>query len=272
MHDSSLHKRLFFAFEVDAPWPAEMPRGRMLQEGERHLTVAFLGNSDYGQLEPLLKGIPLPPFKVGLAGEFDNIVFLPQGHPRVAAYHVSWMDQSSALADYSRILIDWLKSHGFNPDDRKEFLPHVTLCRAPFDSHAWREAFQPLPAVIKNLHLYESMGQLRCRPLWTYPLQIPFEEIEHTADIAFRIRGETTSQIFSHALTALAFKSPEMIKFKQGSTCSSIHTIDDIVIELNRIISRTDAAVGCSFKAVSFHGKIEKGPSGTLTWEMIVDV
>ena len=57
--------------------------------------------------------------------------------------------------------------------------------------------------------------------------------------------------------------------FKQD--LRDINTIDDIVIELNRIISRTDSAVGCSYKAVSFHGQIEK-QADIFTWEMIVDV
>lgn len=264
------NKRLFFAFEVNAPWPKSLPKGRLLQEEQRHMTVAFLGQANYSKLLPFLPKIPLPPFKVGLTGEFDRLLFLPERHPRVAAWHVSWLDDGQLLAAYAHNLIDWLKGQNFNLDDRKEFLPHVTIGRAPFDFHAWRESFQKLPMLVRNLHLYESLGQLHYQPIWTQHLHAPFEELEHTADIAFKVRGETVSQIFLHAAAALAFKYPEMLKFKKDNV--HISTIDDVIIELNRLISRTDATVGCPFKAVSFHGEIEQDPDETLTWEMIVDV
>ena len=36
-------KRLFFGFEVKAPWPQGLPKGRILKEDQRHITIAFLG-------------------------------------------------------------------------------------------------------------------------------------------------------------------------------------------------------------------------------------
>ncbi len=38
-------KRLFFGAEVSAPWPKELPQGRVLEEKARHLTLAFLGET-----------------------------------------------------------------------------------------------------------------------------------------------------------------------------------------------------------------------------------
>jgi 2'-5' RNA ligase len=265
-----VYRRLFFAFEVDAPWPRDIPQGRVLHEKQRHLTVAFLGNADYSQLKAFLEEIPLPSFNVGLAGEFDKIVFLPQEDPHVAAYHVSFFDETSFLTSYASLLVSWLKNKGFNPYDRGKLFPHVTFCRFPLDRLSWASKFHKLPMMVKNLHLYESVGHLRYQFLWTHPLLLPFEEMEHTADIAFKVRGETVYQIFINSFTALAFQSPEMINFKREDIL--IQTIDDIVIELNRIISHTDAQCGCSFKAVSFHGGIEQEENGILTWEMIVDV
>ena len=263
-------KRMFFAFEVSAPWPASYPHGRLLDERQRHLTAAFLGSADYAILQTILKEIPLPSFNIGMAGIFNQVIFLPKMHPRVAAWHVEWLDDALALQAYVRQLLDFLKARGFNPDDRGDFLPHVTICRSPFNFHEWRQAFQKLPMSIKVLHLYESLGDLQYRPLWSYPLMAPFEEIEHTADIAFKVRGKNVPQLFKHAFLALAYKHPELVKYRNIEW--SAETIEDVIIQLNAIVSKADADTGCPFKAVSFHGEIETQPDGTLTWEMIVDV
>lgn len=263
-------KRLFFAFEVSAPWPELLPKGRLLQKEERHLTVAFLGQTDYAKLHSLLPRIPLPPFKIGLVGEFDNVLLLPKRHPRVIAWHVHWLDREGLVSTYANALIDWLRNNGLTIDSHSEFLPHVTLCRAPFDGQSWRKTFASLPMMINKLHLYESLGQLRYKALWTHQLHAPFEEIEHTADIAFKICGENIPQILLNAMAALAFKCPEILKFHDARVITN--SIDDVIMELNRLISRVDSASGCSFKAVSFHGEIEHNQDHTLTWEMIIDV
>ncbi len=266
----SKNKRLFFAFEIDAPWPTSFPKGRLLQKEGRHLTVAFLGEVDYSLLEPLLSSIPLPSFKVSLAGQFDKIHFLPKRHPRVAAWEISWLDEEGSLLAYVQTLSAWLKEKDFRLSEHNEFLSHVTVSRAPFDYDGWRNSFQKLPVILKNLHLYESLGQLHYKPIWSHHLLPPFEEVEHTADVAFKIHGENVHQIYLHALTALAFKMPRLLEYAKEDT--SVTTVDDIIIQLNAIISRADTDVGCMFKAVSLHGEIQDQPDGSLLWEMIVDV
>lgn len=268
--DQEDQRRLFFAFEVAAPWPEKCPKGRLLQSDQRHMTAAFIGRSDYSILQPLLSAMPLPGFKVGFAGFFNRIVFLPKAHPRVVAWHVEWLDEASGVNAYVHVLTDWLKEHGFNPDERAEFLPHVTLCRSPFSFHEWRDAFHKLPMGLTALHLYESVGGLQYKSLWKHQLLPPFEEIEHTADIAFKVHGESVSQIYRHAFCALAWKYPEILKHKEESW--EVETVDDIVMKLNAITGKADAEAGCPFKAVSYHGEIQSCADGTLMWEMIVDV
>jgi 2'-5' RNA ligase len=263
-------KRLFFAFKVNMPWPSPLPHARLLDENVRHMTVAFLGQTDFSKLEPLLSTLPLPIFKVGQTGATDQILFLPERHPHVVAWHASDGNQMYSLANYAQQLIEWLLQHDFSPDTRHPFLPHITLGRAPFDRHAWQKAFVPLPLVVDSLHLFESQGQLHYQPVWSQFFKEPFLEIEHTADIAFHIRGESITQLFNNALTALAFKYPILLKF--NSEASQISDIDDIIMALNRIISLADSVVGCPFKAISYHGEIEKEADGVLHWEMIVDV
>lgn len=265
-------KRLFFAFTVNMPWPQSLPPARLLQEEERHMTVAFLGQADFSKLQPLLTTIPLPKFKVGQTAATDQVLFLPERHPHVVAWHASRKDQLNPLANYSRQLIEWLVSHGFSPDRRHAFLPHITIGRAPFNVHAWIRPFEPLPLVVESLHLFESLGQLRYRSLWSHTFIQPFLEIEHTADIAFQIRGESLKQVFDNAATALAFKYPALLKFRLNLETPDLNDINDIIIALNQIISRTDSAVGCPFKAISFHGEIENEADHVLSWEMIVDV
>lgn len=269
-------KRLFFAFKVNMPWPIALPTARLINEEARHMTVAFLGQTDFSRLQPLLSTIPLPSFKVGQTAATDQVIFLPEKHPHVVAWHVAETAQknTSNLANYSQLLINWLKQNGFFPDTRHPFLPHITLGRAPFRTNAWVKAFERLPLVVTSLHLFESLGQLQYKSMWSHNLEEPFIEIEHTADIAFQIRGESVHHLFQNALTALAFKYPALLKFKEKTIidATQISDIDDVIMALNQVISRTDAMLGCPFKAISFHGDIEKDPKGILHWEMIVDV
>jgi hypothetical protein len=47
--------------------------------------------------------------------------------------------------------------------------------------------------------------------------------------------------------------------------------IDEIVMQLNEIVSHADAELGCPFKAISYHGNLNK-KAAVWEWEMIVDV
>lgn len=267
-------KRVFFALEVQAPWPQPLPAGRRLDEKHRHMTVAFLGAVEYGILQPALAEIPKLPYAVGLTGIFDQCLFLPERHPRVVAWHVDWLEGKEQIAAYQQQLIAFLLERGFNPDARKEFLPHVTLSRAPFKPHPWKKRFERLPMMAGSLHLYESVGNLKYEPIWTQEVVPPFNEIEHTADVAFQIHGKSLQQIQLHALVALAFKFPPMLNqlVDQLERMPPPETLDDVIIHLNESVTHVDARRGCPFKAISFHGDLQELNDGILRWEMIVDV
>lgn len=66
-HLRMIVKRLFLGFEVDAPRFSNMPQGRMVARESRHLTLAFLGEVDYGGLAKRLEQIPAFSFNVGAA-------------------------------------------------------------------------------------------------------------------------------------------------------------------------------------------------------------
>lgn len=261
-------KRLFFAFEIFAPWPQELPSGRLLKESERHATVAFLGQTDFANLSQHLHSFPILSFKIGPVGVFNRSLFLPPRHPNVVAWEMEWWDKEHEVKQYQKEVVKWLKDHGFVLDER-EWLPHVTLCRQPFNRREWENAFYSMPYIVRNLHLYESLGQLHYQPCWSAPLKEAIEEIEHTADIAFRIRGETIQQILIHAFCALAFKSPSLLTY---SIDQDVQNLDDVIIYLNEIVSRADEQMGCSFKAISFHGELKEEEPNVLTWDMIIDV
>ncbi len=251
---------MFFGAEVCAPWP-HTPRGRMIAEGQRHLTLAFLGTASFDALQPLLLHFPRPTFSIGPVGKCDRLLFIPEEHPRAAAYHVEWFHGD--LTSLYAALQTWLSLK-----DTRAFLPHVTVARSPFDKAEWQAGFQEFPLLIRAIHLYESTGQLNYEPLWTYPLILPFEELEHTADIAFVIRGEDLNALFAHAQTALSFKFPQFLPYFSKTIPK---TLDALITALNQGISIADREVGCPFKAVSFHGEILQKES-LLHWEMIVDV
>lgn len=269
MNDDSLEQaRLFFGANVEAPWPDDYPTARMIPEETRHVTFAFLGLQSLSKLQQLLPSAPLPSFKIGPVGIGKELVLLPPGECRVAALAVEWIDPSSEFNDYHKKFKLWLKSNGYAQDERT-FFPHITLARSPFDKEAWKEHFTPLPFYVKAIHLYQSMGNLSYKSLWQYPLLSPFDELEHTADIAFLVRGSSLQQLYWHAQLALSFKFPHLIEFFNREPQDSL---DEIIISLNQIIGQADTRYGCPFKAVSFHGKIKADEQHTLEWEMIVDV
>lgn len=263
-------KRLFFAFEVTAPWPPLPNNGRLLPEPSRHLTLAFLGETDWEKMTHSLAHLPAPPFKVGFVGHFDKCLFLPSTHPHVVAWRVDWLEESHLIEHYQHRLSAWIKEQSLPIDAKDSFLPHVTVARQPTDTHIWMNSFSNLPLAVKHIHLYESLGNLQYIPRWTYQLHDPFEEIEHTADIAYIVRGETLTQIYQHARVALAFKFPSFLEYSNFD--GQPNHLDDVIIALNEAIAKADAAVGCPFKAVSFHGEIIEEPDHTLKWEMIIDV
>ncbi len=185
------NKRVFFAFEAHSPWPKSLPKGRMLRETDRHLTVAFLGNIDWKKLEKLLPEVPVPNIHVGMVGEFSLPLFLPPHHPNVVAWEVKWWEEPLDLEAYQIELTDWLQTHGFPIRLHKgPFLPHVTLCRRPFHIDQWEKAFHPLPMYISHFHLYESVGNLNYLPIWTHPIQEPFTETT--------LFGESIDQLMLH--------------------------------------------------------------------------
>jgi 2'-5' RNA ligase len=264
-------KRLFFGIEVHAPWPSSLPHGRLLDEAHRHLTLAFLGEIPYLDLLKLLEDFPRPTFQVGSVGIFDTCLCLPSRHPHVVAWHAQWLDAHSGIIPFQQAVVAWLIQHHYAVDTyHKEWMPHVTLCRQPFDFHAWKTSFTPLPFYTGSIHLYESQRNLAYTPLWSLMIQPPFIEIEYMADMAFKIYGETIQQLYHHAFTALAFKYPAFLDFFNST--AQPYTLDDLIIELNQLISQTDQAVGCPLKAVSFHGEIASFNDMLLQWEMVVDV
>lgn len=233
------------------------------------MTFAFLGQTDYPSLMNKVSSLPHPPFKVGLPGQFDQCLFLPVKHPHVAAWNMNWLGEEPLLKAYHQDFIRWLKNEGFSPAEKGEFTSHATLSRSPFSIKQWEKTFFKLPFFIKNLILYESLGYSNYSNCWSLPCLPPFEEIEHTADIAFLIHGENLAQLHRNAQIALAFKFPLILEF----FCfhNEFKNLDEIIISLNAVAAKADEAFNCPFKAISFHGEI-KEHENCLSWEMIVDV
>jgi 2'-5' RNA ligase len=261
-------KRLFFGAQVDAPWPKDFPKARMIDEQARHITLAFIGQDSFSKFKPLLSAVPTPLFPIGPIGIADKLVFLPPDKSRVAALSVKWLNTPAMLNDYQKTLCDWLKAQDYSLDKRP-FFPHITVARSPFDQKEWLEHFTPLPFFVKAIHLYQSLGSLQYQSLWELPLLAPFEEFEHTADIAFLVRGANLQELYLNAQMALAFKFPPLVDFFSSKLQDSL---DEIIISLNEIVGTADAQFGCPFKAISFHGNIKKDAHNILLWEMIVDV
>lgn len=193
------NKRLFFAFEVQALWPKDYPKGRIVDPAHRHLTIAFLGNVDWKKLELRLDQVPLPPIKVGIMGMFDKLLFLPPKRANVVSYHVKWLE-SFDFKTYQHHMADWLTSIGLPIRLHKGgFLPHVTICRRPFSVREWEDSFEPTPLFISNFHLYESKPGLQYHPIWTHEILPPFDR-----ETAY---GENQEQLTLHLKESFAINT-----------------------------------------------------------------
>lgn len=259
--------RFFLAFEVSSPWNEEPP-GRYIKKGYRHLTLIFIGKLKRESMEEISKNIPLPSFKVGPSAIFDKILFLPRFRPNVVAYEVNWLGNDYPII-YQKELLNFFEKNGVAIKNSRPFLSHVTLCRRPFKRSKWKIYFKKLPLYIESLTLFESFENSRYKRIWKREFVPPFVEIEHTADIAFHIRGKNFLELFKNGFIALSFKSPKIINY--FSLPEKIDNIDDVIIALNNIITRCDIAIGSDFKAVSFQAKVEMEEK-IIKWEMIVDV
>lgn len=256
-------KRLFFGLSVEAPWPMSYPKGRLISEEFRHITLAFLGKAK----APDMENFPKPDFTIGPVGVCDQVLFLPEATPRVVTNHISWLVDGEKTAHFQKQILNWLEDLGYHIDKRP-FLPHVSIAREPFNQKQWEETFEKIPLMVTGVHLYESTGNLHYPSIWELPLFAAFEEFEHTADIAFFIRGKSYDELYRHGSIAMAFKYPHFLDFLKNEPIQDLH---HVVRTLNQMVLECDRERGCPFKAVSYHGKMEE-KEGFFHWEMIVDV
>jgi len=149
-------------------------------------------------------------------------------------------------------------------------LPHVTVCRNEFKMDEWEKSFEPFAFYVKSFNLFESLGSSEYKTLWKKEFLKPFDEIEHTADIAFNIRGEDFSGLLYNAFIALSFK--ERIFLNYYKELKNVSNIDDVIINLNELVTKAEIdGIHMPFKAISFHSDIKR-EDDILSWEMIVDV
>ncbi len=264
-------KRLFFAYNVSAPWPEKFPRGRLISTLQRHMTLSFLGTVDYEHLLSILENLPPCTSCIGSVGVFDQCLFLPNKQANVVAWHGKLIGDTAKIINFQKSLTLWSQLEGYSHDDiEREWLPHVTIARQPFDAAAWENVFKPLPFMLGDFCLYESLGNLNYAPIWKRSVTPPFEEIEHTADVAFNVYGQSLEQIYLHAMIAISFIFPPMLLYLEQNL--KVNSLDDIIIFLNQFVYRADCSIGCPFKAVSFHGDLQILTNNILKWEMIIDV
>ncbi len=254
-------KKLFVAAEIEAIWPQDFPAGRILDEENRHLTLAFLGSTSLSPVLEKIKTISLPS-SIGPAGYCTRWSFLPSDHePRIVAADIE--PPNFMQADQKLI------AHALHVQETRQFFPHITVSRGAIDVEAWKKFSCQIPFYVKAIALWESLGNSHYQSLWRHSFIPPFEEIEHTADIAFLIRGNNFYELYLHAQLALAFKFPPLVHYFSGE--KKFPSLDTVIAALNELIARTDLAIGVPFKAVSYHDEMIYH-ANHLEWKMIVDV
>ena len=257
----SVPVRLFFAAEVSAAWPASLPPGRVIQPIFRHMTLAFLGEADQLSLMEKIQEIPKPLWHTPPTGIFEKWILLPEKTPRVVAAAPTFLEGEDGLLQYQKKLAEWTATS-------PTLMPHVSVSRGPFDRDAWMLFPCKIPFFIEGIALYKSLGFSNYERLWELKLLAPFEEIEHTADIAYKIRGENYLQLALHAVLALAFSYPAFTRYLRH--IPALQSLNEIIKLLNHWIAEIDIAEGIGLKAVSYHATVTG--DDLLEWTMIVDV
>lgn len=244
------YKRLFLAFRIEAPWPQQLAKGRLIAARERHMTLAFLGEQPWPSLRDQLARLPLPPFSTGLVGRFVRSLSLPPGHNRVIAWEAEALEPRKLFL-YQHRLMEWLLEEGLLSCEKAalpSWLPHVTLCRAPFDRRGWEELFAPLPFSMSELHLYESLGDLHYGPLWSHLLPRPFLVESQDDQLRIQAVGNSWSQLFAHLATAIQFVYRETnLNHKVEEALSSRGAMVD---RLRQLLSSLPHIAATSFRSL----------------------
>lgn len=265
-------RRVFFGIEALGPWSSEIPKGRLIPLEGRHLTLAFLGFVKDERIGRLMSYIPKPPWTIGLIAEAKAPILLPPKRPRCLAWQIDVLESKDKFETYQKDLSEFLAKEKLLPENEtaRSFLPHITLTRSPFDVQEWIQSFKKQYITLSGMHLYESLGQSTYRPIHSWPVLLPFEELDHTADIAFLLRADSIRTLALHAFCALAAKCPSIINSPFAH--QTITSLDELIEKLNQAIAHLDIHEGSPFKAVSYHGELVERENGIMEWEMIVDV
>ncbi len=246
-------RRLFFGMSIGAPWPKDLPEGRMIAPQYRHITLAFLGHVEYEPLKNVLPNLPIPNFSIAPVGLCDEFLFFPKHHPKVVVWQATQLGQNK-LAVYQKTLTDFLRAHEYKLD-RRVFLPHITIARQPFKLGQWKKCFQALPFYCPSVCLYESVGQLRYEVLWQQRLTPPFKKIMAEDYIEFQIYGENMLEVCLNAQCALAFEYPKHLDLLE------MHTIpedfESLAKKLNAFILKLKKAQALPFNSISVQTNAE---------------
>lgn len=261
-------ERLFFGFEVLAPWQDPLPQGRILEESSRHITLAFLGEHPLPSLIDQTSSLPQFSAPFGFGGIFDAPLFLPERRANVVAYHAVW-ERDEKVTEFKNDLLLWLESLKIFPRKWDNALWHLTMARAPLDKKHWKTTFTPIPFILKGFHLYQSHPDLRYEKKLSFSFPPPFYEVEHTKDTTFHIIGEDFQALAFHAKIALGFRFPKLTRYI--SFQKKEESQEELIGELNRAIQNAKIAEGVPLKAVSYHGELIE-MNGGLFWEMMCDV
>jgi len=267
-------KRVFFGFEIDSFWIDLPKENKIIDEKMRHITLLFLGDVPADEITSYideLSKLEKTSFDIGPVGYFNKCLFLPHKNPRLVAFEVDFFNKIDEIKKFQKLLLNFFNKKNIPLKEKKPFLPHVTISRGHFDKKKWEDHFKLAPLYIKSMNLYESFENSKYSTLWKEDFIKPFEEIKHTADMAFIIRGKNFVDLLYNSFIALSFKLLDFLKYIYLLR-ADVNNIDDVIINLNEIVTQSEIdGIFLPFKAISFHSNIIK-EKNILNWEMIVDV
>jgi 2'-5' RNA ligase len=204
---SKNYKRVFIALKVFSNWKDNQVKGRIIDRKWRHITLAFLGQTEISKLLKFVEEIPaIWDLEIPIFGYFNKLLLLPPFKARVLGLNPLFFENTEKIFTFQQTLTNELAQVGLLNQKSVNWLPHVSLVRAPFNYLSYSKHFFNFPFYCESIVIYESLGHLKYKELLSYPLKEPFTISETENSILIKAFGLKSEQLnFSLYLGLIKF-------------------------------------------------------------------
>lgn len=150
---------------------------RWVDQGNYHITLAFLGDQDEADLEQLAERLDEQLPHIGFDFRLSHLSPFPESRPKLIA---AMVEKNDALIDLHRQVLSAVSNSGMNIEKRK-FTPHITLGRYRHTRNQFAGAISThldLSGNVAEVSVFESTlttHGAEYEPLFRFP----FDEFEY---------------------------------------------------------------------------------------------